>query len=125
MNNPLYLGHALNAGYQALYEQAIAELSQYGRAQDRYYCRRLDRYVSEQEVQKVASLERTLDALERGTDKQHILELMNTNLPDFIDRATHARYVGEIVHVVDSADRTSSMGAYPEDSKPYYPRGTY
>jgi hypothetical protein len=97
----VYLGRALNPDYQALYEQAVTELSQYGRESDRYYCRRLDRYVSEQEVQKVASLERTLDALERGTHKEHILELMNTNLPDFIDRAMHARYVTEIVHVVE------------------------
>jgi thiaminase len=101
MSNSLYLGHALNPDYQALYEQAVTELSQYGREQDRYYCRRLDRYVSEQEVQRVASLERTLDALERGSDKEHILELMNTNLPDFVDRSMHARYVTDIVHVVE------------------------
>lgn len=117
----LYLGHALNSEFQSIYEQAVTELSQYGREEDRFYCRRLDRYVSEQEVQKVASLERTLDALERGTDKQNILELLNTNLPDFVDRSTHARYVAQVVRT--TVGRASSMGAYPEDSKPYYPRG--
>lgn len=93
-----YLGHALNPAFQPIYEQATEDLSQYGKGeQSRYFCERLDRYVSDSEVQKTDALERVLLALEQGRDKAHVLELLNTNLPEFIDRSVHARYVTAIV----------------------------
>jgi hypothetical protein len=70
-----------------------------------------------QEVSQVAALENVLMVLEDARDRVHALELMGADLPRFIDRPTHNRYVEML-----QGDGASSMGAFPEDGKFYYPR---
>jgi hypothetical protein len=115
----LYRGHALNEELQDIYQQAIDDLSQYGRETDRYYCRRLDRYVSVEEVNKVAALENVLMQLEQATDKDHALALLGVDQPAFIDRPTHDRYV-ELIR--EFHHKASGSGAFPGDTKFWYPR---
>jgi hypothetical protein len=86
-------GQALCPALQPLYEQAVAELSQYGREEDHYFCRRLNRYVSEEEVSKVSALEIVLTVLEEE-NKENALEIMALEGAHWwIDDATRERYV--------------------------------
>lgn len=89
----LTLGHALAPDLQLIYEQAETDLAQYGREEARYYCRRRNLYVTEEEVNRVAALERVLDTLEQATSKEHALALLDANIPTFIDPGTHDHYI--------------------------------
>jgi hypothetical protein len=97
----LYLGHALNPELQAIYTQALTELQTFGRTHDLYYCRRIDRSVSGDEINKVATLEHILLTLENVFNRQSILELLTDSLPTYIvsivDLEVNNRYVALVV----------------------------
>lgn len=92
----LYTWCVLDSALEYVYLQALEELSQFGREQDRYYCRRLNLYVSQEEVGKVAALERVLDTLERATNRTDAIAILRADVPKFVDQETHTRYIGII-----------------------------
>ena len=97
----IYLGHALNPELQHIYDQAWAELQTFGRSHDLYYCRRIDRSVSGDEINKVATLEHILLTLETLFSRQDILEMLTSSLPlymvSIVDLEVNNRYVALVV----------------------------
>lgn len=96
VKDALYTWEALCPDLQEIYSQALQELSQYGRAEDRYYCKRLDRYVSVYEISIVQVLELVLWELEVARDADHAFLLVTENYRTEYDRRTWDRYVALI-----------------------------
>jgi hypothetical protein len=91
---PIYAGKPLNPVLGLVYQRAEEELHQYGRVKDCYYCRRLDRYVSQDEISIVAALEAVLNTLE---EEPEVLDALNfiydTYDVNYINMITLHRYI--------------------------------
>jgi hypothetical protein len=92
----LYTWCSLDPALEHVYQQALEELSTFGQEQARYYCRRLNLYVSQDEISKVATLERVLNTLEETTGRAEVIAILRADVPKFIDQDTHNRYISLI-----------------------------
>jgi hypothetical protein len=91
----IYKGKALNPLFEPVYQQALQELNRFGRStKDRFFCRRIHKYVSQAEVNTVAAFETVLDALEDTMNTPHALVLVRDDSPGYVDVPTLNRYIG-------------------------------
>lgn len=96
VQDSMYSWQALCPELQEIYSQALQELSQYGDRENRYYIKRLDRYVGEQEISKVATLEFVLWRLEVARDAIDAHMLLVEWYRHEYERSTFDRYVATV-----------------------------
>ena len=88
-------GKALNPLFEPVYQQALQELNRLGQSsQDRFFCQRTHKYVSQAEVNIVAAFETVLDTLEGTMNTPHALELVRDDSPGYVDVPILNKYIG-------------------------------
>lgn len=91
----LFRGFASSANLQVFYEQAATELFVFGQPEARFYCRRVNGYVSEEEIAHVSALEWILGALEDKDSPAAVLAMLDAVHP-YADKDTIARFANLI-----------------------------